>query len=74
LDYAKYPQYVQESFEFQFSDKKEELKPYRYVRTFSKEEKTQKVSEMDKEELQSYINRLIGAKSLDGAIKERSSS
>ena len=51
------------------SDKKEDDRPYIYVRTFSEEPKTQMAPEMDKEEMQTYVNRLLGAKGLDTAIR-----
>jgi hypothetical protein len=72
LDYAKELQYPTVPLDPRLSEKEEESKPYRYVRKFS-EEQIQTISEMDKEELQTYINRLLGAKGLDGPINEGTS-
>jgi len=73
LDYAKQLQYEVEPPNRQLSEKEEESKTYRYVRTFSAEQETRTVTEMDKEELQGYINRLLGAKGLDRTISEGAS-
>lgn len=70
LEYAKQPQYLAKPLDFQLSEKAEETKPYRYVRTFSAEQKARTVSEMDKDQLQGYINQILGAKGLDSAIRE----
>jgi len=56
------------------SEKEEEDKPYRYVRTFSAETTERPISEMDKEELQTFINRLLGAKGLDGLVRENTAN
>jgi len=69
LEYAKQLQYLADPPDSQLSEKEEEAKPFRYVRTFSAEQKARTASEMDKEELQAYINNLLGAKGSDGAIK-----
>ena len=70
MEYAKQLQYQAEPPFAQLSEKAEETKPYRYVRTFSAEQKARTVSEMDKDQLQEYINQILGAKGLDTAIKE----
>ena len=70
MEYAKQLQYQPEPPLAQLSEKAEETKPYRYVRTFSAEQKARTVSEMDKDQLQEYVNQILGAKGLDTAIKE----
>ena len=73
LDFAKDLQYPTVPLDPRLSEKEEESKPYRYVRKFSEEHKTQTISEMGKEEIQTYVNRLLGAKGLDGPINEGTS-
>ena len=70
MEYAKYLQYAEAQFVSRLSEKEEEDRPYRYVRTFSAESAERPISEMDKEELQTFINRLLGAKGLDGLVRE----
>jgi hypothetical protein len=48
----------------------DESKPYRYVRTFTETVTPRLVSEMEKDELQAFINELLGAKGLDNTITE----
>ena len=55
-------------------EEEEESKTYRYVRTFSVETRERAVTNMDKEELQEYINQLLGAKGLDNKTKENASN
>jgi hypothetical protein len=40
----------------------EETKPFRYARTFESVANERPVTEMDKEALQSYINKILGTK------------
>ena len=49
---------------------KDESKPYRYVGTFKEVAESRLSAEMEKDELQTYINQLLGAKGLDNAITE----
>jgi len=50
------------------SETEAEDTPYRYVRTFKEVERPKLVTEMDKDELQAFINELLGAKGLDTTI------
>ena len=47
---------------------KDEGRPYRYVRTFKEVEMPRPVAEMDRDEVQGFINQLLGAKGVDNAI------
>jgi hypothetical protein len=49
------------------SEIEEESKPFRYTRTFESVTTERPVAEMDKEALQVYINKMLGAK--DGKNK-----
>jgi len=56
------------------SEREEEIKPYRYVRTFNDLTRQKTVSEMDKGELQSFISQILGSKGLETVIAEAKSS
>ena len=74
LDYAKYPQYSAGRFVSWLSEKQEESQPYRYVRTFAVEPKSRPVAEMDKDEIQEFINQLLGAKGTATKTREITSN
>jgi len=59
LEYAKYAKYSRATRVKGLSETEDEIKPYHYVRTFKEVAKPKVVSEMDKEELQAYINQLL---------------
>jgi hypothetical protein len=44
------------------SEIEEEIKPFKYVRTFESMSTERPIAEMDKEVLQAYINKMLGAK------------
>jgi len=52
----------------------DEDRPYRYVRSFKEVASHPSVSEMDREELQAYVNQLLGAKGLENVVTEAKSS
>jgi hypothetical protein len=53
------------------SEMEDESSPYSYVRTFKEVTRPKMVSEMDKEELQVYINKILGSKGIDSPSENR---
>jgi len=68
LEYAKYAEYSVDRRRVGLPETEDESTPYRYVRTFKEVERSKLVTEMDKDELQAFINELLGAKGLDTTI------
>ena len=74
MEYAKDAQYSGKNAVKGLSERQEDYKPYRYVRTFRQATRQKLVSEMDEEELQSYVNQILGSQGLDTAIRDSESS
>ena len=51
----------------------DEGRPYRYVRNFKEAESHPSVSEMEGDELQAFINKVLGARGVDNAVTEAKS-
>ena len=73
MDYGKHSQYSDMPSAKRLSEKEDSVIPYRYVRTFKQTSGTQLV-EMDKANLQAYVNRLLGTKGLTSSINEGKSN
>ena len=56
------------------SETEDESRPHRYVRTFGEVERPKAVSEIDEDELQNFINLILGARGPDTAIPKLTSS
>jgi len=48
----------------------DESRPYRHVRNFKEVASHPPVSKMERDELQAFINQVLGAKGLDNAVTE----
>ena len=68
LVYAKYAQYPEKTHMKHLSEREDEIRPYRYVRTFKEVAKPLLVSEMGKDQLQEYINGILGTKGKNPAL------